>query len=54
LLNGVDVTAFVKKATATTIKIKAKPKLLGLITGANTVQVKTSNGQLSNIFELDL
>jgi photosystem II stability/assembly factor-like uncharacterized protein len=49
LINNVDRTNFVKKASGSSIKLKAKAKKLGLVEGDNTIQVITHIGS-SNIF----
>ena len=50
LINGVDKTEFVKSAADAKISMKGKAKKFGLVTGANSIQVKTSGGALSNSF----
>lgn len=50
LINGVDKTEFVKSSNDTLIKMKGKAKKYGLVTGANTIQIKTSTGIFSNTF----
>jgi len=53
-VNGSDVSKFVKSDTGSVIKVKAKEPLLGLVTGANTIQVTTPAGGPSNVFVLTL
>ena len=52
LINGVDKTEFVKTGADSKISMKGKAKKFGLVTGANTIQIKTSGGTLSNAFIL--
>ena len=52
LINGVDKTEFVKTGGDAKITMKGKGKKFGLVTGANSIQVKTSGGILSNAFTL--
>ena len=54
LINGVDMSAHIKKATDSSITVKSKAKILGLIPGANTVQVIGPGGVDSNVFTLTL
>jgi hypothetical protein len=53
LVNGTDVSDTIRSASDTLIKIKAKARALGLVTGSNTVQVM-NGGMTSNIFNLML
>jgi hypothetical protein len=53
LVNGTDVSDTIRSAGDGLIKIKAKAKALGLVTGSNTVQV-ISGGMTSNTFNLIL
>lgn len=52
-VNGTDLSQYIKTNSDTSIKIKAKAKFLGLAAGANTVQVQTSQGKESNVFQLN-
>ncbi|HYL98673.1 MAG TPA: IPT/TIG domain-containing protein, partial [Blastocatellia bacterium] len=54
LVNGADLTEFIKTDTDTEIRVKAKAGRLGLHGGTNAIQVKTSGGALSNVFQLTL
>jgi hypothetical protein len=53
LVNGADVSDTIRSASDTVIRIKAKAKVLGLVTGSNAVQV-ISGGMTSNTFNLTL
>ena len=52
LINGVDRTQFVRSSADGLIGMKAKAKKFGLVSGANTIQIKTSEGTFSNTFML--
>jgi len=54
LVNNVDVSDQIKKASDGSIKVKGKAKILGLVTGANTVQVIGPGNTPSNVFTLTL
>ena len=50
LINGVDKTEFVKTSGDAKITMKGKAKKFGLVNGANSIQVRTSGGIVSNTF----
>ena len=52
LINGVDKTEFVKTAADAKITMKGKAKKFGLVSGANTIQIRIPGGTLSNAFTL--
>jgi hypothetical protein len=52
LINGVDKTEFVKSGGDTKVTMKGKAKKFGLVTGSNTIQIRTSGGTLSNAFNV--
>ena len=54
LVNSADVSDRVRSASDSTIKIKAKAKVLGLQPGNNMIQVITAGGAASNVFILTL
>ncbi|HET9532767.1 MAG TPA: hypothetical protein VFQ92_20600 [Blastocatellia bacterium] len=54
LINSIDMSSRVKSASDSSIKIKAKPGVLGLSPGDNSVQVVSADGAASNTFILRL
>src|SRR5262249_3718372 len=54
LINNLDVSGRIKTASDNVIKIKAKAKALGLVSGDNMIQVITAGGASSNVFTLTL
>jgi hypothetical protein len=50
IINGVDRSDAVKNSSDSQMKIKGKPKKLGLTSGDNTIQVIGEGGLLSNVF----
>ncbi|HEV8486277.1 MAG TPA: hypothetical protein VGV87_22225 [Blastocatellia bacterium] len=50
IINDVDKSEAIKNASESQIKIKGKPKKLGLKSGDNTIQVIGEGGLLSNVF----
>ncbi|HKV38730.1 MAG TPA: alpha-L-arabinofuranosidase [Blastocatellia bacterium] len=54
LVNDKDVSGLIKKASDSSIRIKAKAKALGLTAGSNNIKVVDANGTASNVFVLSL
>ena len=54
LINGADVSAEIKKASDGSITVKGKEKVLGLVPGANTVQVIGPGSVQSNVFTVQI
>src|SRR6185295_8289525 len=52
LINGEDRSDFVTSVSDTLIRLKGKPKKLGVKSGENTIQVFDSTGAGSNIFKV--
>jgi photosystem II stability/assembly factor-like uncharacterized protein len=52
-INGADVSAFIRSASDTSIAFKAKSRNLGLVSGANSVQVFDKSGAASPVFTLN-
>ena len=50
IINGVDRSDAIKNASDSQMKVKGKPKKLGLVPGDNTIQVIGEGGLSSNIF----
>jgi photosystem II stability/assembly factor-like uncharacterized protein len=53
-INGVDVSGFIRSASDTSISMRGKARALGLVTGANSIQVFDNNGAGSGVFTLNL
>jgi hypothetical protein len=54
LINGEDLSGKITVSGDTQIRLKAKQKRLGLVTGDNTIQVITSDDVGSNVFIIRL
>src|SRR6185503_7129757 len=52
LINGEERADFITSVSDTLIRLKGKPKKLGVKSGENTIQVFDSTGAGSNIFKL--